>query len=1434
MGDGGDCGGRARVPVFGGDKSYDRWKQELKAWQLVSCVGKKKQAVTVALSFPEGSEVRSKIFEEVNIEELASDDGMKTLLQHLDKWYQKDEMSAAYEAWTKFDTYKKEKESTMEKYILEFVKRNAVLSKYKVVIPNCILAFKILDNAGLEIKDKQIVLTAVSFSEPDKMFDSMQQALKKFFGSQEVLSLGANRTIGLSENSAIVVKSEPIFNTEEVNFAMRGRGQGEFRRGRGRGSVAYRSEKNGQKNYFDRNGKVRKCYVCGSEFHLSPACPKNVYVNSSSEEANKEAESYAVVINHEVMSVLMTESICYAILDTACSSTVCGIDWLAMYIDTLSEEDKMKIEEEESETAFRFGDGNVYKSLKRVKFPVNIVGEKAYVTADVVNSSIPLLFSKKSMKKARMKLDMEKDVAIIHGKVVELGCTSSGHYCLPLKDEKEAWKKTEEIMLTLGDDDKDKKKKIEKLHQQFGHPTCKRLIQLLKDAGVEDEMCFVFTEEVSDSCEICMKYKKTPSRPVVSVNMAKEFNEVVAIDLKEFKRGDIYFLHMVDMATRFSKSCITKSKEPKEIVEKIIEIWLGTGLGAPMKFLCDNGGEFANKLFLEMCENMNIQVMHTAAYSPFSNGLCERNHAVIDEMVVKIMAEQPELPLKIALAWSVNAKNCLQMVGGFSPYQLVYGRNPKLPCTLSDELPALEGITSSEMLAKHLNASHSARKAFITAETSEKIRRALRHKVRSTGREFKNGEKVYFKREEQKEWKGPATVIGHDGKTVILKYGSNIVRVHAIHVQEIPYSFDRNTEEGRNALLNMLRHQKEEEENTRKEKGEIEAVINPVGNIVDDEGCDNIEGNKNHTSIEDTPKDTVVVKSIPKIGQKVRFLLKESDEWLTATIHSRAGKATGKYSNRRNIENEDGNISTIDWKTDVDRWIPVLEEAGVQEPNEIVMACENLEIREIEKAKQEEMNSWKNFGVYVEVPNIGQKALTVRWVITEKEKCNGEKKIKARLVARGFEEKEDIQSDSPTVSKEVLRSFVAILSSKKWTVNSIDIKAAFLQSERFEREVYLIPPIEAGYDGSIIWKLEKCVYGLNDAARKWYLTVKNFLLKMGCYQVKTDPAAFYWYHEGELCGMFLMHVDDFLWGGTKRFENVVIAQIRNNFQVREQSNNVFRYIGLDIVQNEYGVTLHQNKYCKSLESINVNAERGLDKKAICNKEEKDSFRSLVGQLGWLCTNSRPDLSYDVLELSCKVNNPKVEDLIEANKCLRKACTFESNIYFPDLGDISKYKLVVYSDASYANLPDGFSSAEGFVIFLVGENENSCPLYWETKKIRRVVKSTLAAETLAATEAVDMAYYLGNMLSQIIHGEDRPLPVELYVDNRSLYDNVYSVKTVSEKRLRIDIAILKEMVQNGEVNIFWVNSKSQLADVLTKKGVNSLKIAKVFESGSMRL
>ena len=81
--------------------------------------------------------------------------------------------------------------------------------------------------------------------------------------------------------------------------------------------------------------------------------------------------------------------------------------------------------------------------------------------------------------------------------------------------------------------------------------------------------------------------------------------------------------------------------------------------------------------------------------------------------------------LNVAVAWVVSAKNSLANVYGYSPNQLVFGRNPNFPSILTDKLPALDEKTNSEVLLDNLNALHAARKAFVSAEADERIRRAL-------------------------------------------------------------------------------------------------------------------------------------------------------------------------------------------------------------------------------------------------------------------------------------------------------------------------------------------------------------------------------------------------------------------------------------------------------------------------------------------------------------------------------------------------------------------------------------------------------------------------------------------------------------------------------------------------------------------------------------
>jgi len=192
----------------------------------------------------------------------------------------------------------------------------------------------------------------------------------------------------------------------------------------------------------------------------------------------------------------------------------------------------------------------------------------------------------------------------------------------------------------------------------------------------------------------------------------------------------------------------------------------------------DNGGEFSSEEMREVCSILDVETITTAAESPFQNGLCERNHGVIDSMLLKMEEQCPGTPIEVLLSWANMAKNSLQMWHGYSSYQLVFGKNPNLPNIMTAQAPALEGVSTSEMLVRHLNSLHAARRAFIESEADERVRRALRSKVRASEHIlYSPGDRIYYKREAHERWLGPAKVIFQDGKVVFIRHGGTFVRV---------------------------------------------------------------------------------------------------------------------------------------------------------------------------------------------------------------------------------------------------------------------------------------------------------------------------------------------------------------------------------------------------------------------------------------------------------------------------------------------------------------------------------------------------------------------------------------------------------------------------------------------------------------------------------
>ena len=99
-----------------------------------------------------------------------------------------------------------------------------------------------------------------------------------------------------------------------------------------------------------------------------------------------------------------------------------------------------------------------------------------------------------------------------------------------------------------------------------------------------------------------------------------------------------------------------------------------------------------------------------------------------------------------------------------------------LPNNLNDTLPALEKVITSADLALHIATVHSARQAFMKAQTSEKIKIALKKQTQQTQERYKISEEVYYKRNIQwKQWKGPVNVLGQDESVVFLQNGRPII-----------------------------------------------------------------------------------------------------------------------------------------------------------------------------------------------------------------------------------------------------------------------------------------------------------------------------------------------------------------------------------------------------------------------------------------------------------------------------------------------------------------------------------------------------------------------------------------------------------------------------------------------------------------------------------
>ena len=502
-------------------------------------------------------------------------------------------------------------------------------------------------------------------------------------------------------------------------------------------------------------------------------------------------------------------------------------------------------------------------------------------------------------------------------------------------------------------------------------------------------------------------------------------------------------------------------------------------------------------------------------------------------------------------------------------------------------------------------------------------------------------------------------------------------------------------------------------------------------------------------------------------------------------------------------------------------------------------------------------------------------------------------RAKARLCLQGHlcpdARTGQVQVDSPTVERVSTMLFLHLAVSHGWAKNWFigDISNAFLQGAPLigKEPMYMKPPKQGlkGVKPTQLLKLLKPVYGRPDAPRAWYEELARVLTgELGFCKSAIDPAVFMLRNsQGIMIGLMVVHVDDLMvCHDGSEFAQHAVEALAKRFpfgtwdRVADKACGV-TYCGKEIkFQEEAGrssITLSQDGFIDGrLEEMEIGKDRRKAPELYATDEERAEYRSIVGSLQWLATQSRPDISFETNQLQKRIADLRVGDLIRANKAVREAKQNRMRLIFEDLGKDAE--LIVYSDAGlYSSVGVEISerdaddvlqgpldkrlvySQKGGVVGFVkrgstevrGEPGHINILDWRSSTNKRVVESSFAAENHAALMALGMGHFCQVLTSELKFGSDVVgavdddgwsdfVPMTLVTDCKSIYDTVHrDGQHISDKSSLIQAVLLRQMLStrscSAKTRLLWVPTRHQIADGLTKSA-RSKEFREQFRNG----
>jgi ribonuclease HI len=450
-------------------------------------------------------------------------------------------------------------------------------------------------------------------------------------------------------------------------------------------------------------------------------------------------------------------------------------------------------------------------------------------------------------------------------------------------------------------------------------------------------------------------------------------------------------------------------------------------------------------------------------------------------------------------------------------------------------------------------------------------------------------------------------------------------------------------------------------------------------------------------------------------------------------------------------------------------------------------------------------------------------------------------KWKARLVAGGDTQDKSIYDDlsSPTVCLDSVFTIIAIAACEGRKICTIDITGAYLEC--------LLPPGDDVYmvldpvvtkilakldpnaaqhittSGEVLVKLTRALYGCVQSALLWFNKLKDTLERAGFVANAYDMCVFNKMHKGKQITV-AFHVDDLL--VTSESDDAIshlIADLESKFTaVTAERGDKHSYLAMTIEIKKAYYTVSMDGYISTLTAgrkIREVASPANDKlfeeeqdPVPLSNTDKKSFHSDVAKLLFLAKRVKMPCLTAVSSLASRVAAPTQEDMRKLDRVFSYVATSKGQIMkFKVRGNINP---VAFVDASYATQPGG-KSRTGILLKIAG-----CAIAVWSVKQKIVTRSSTEAELVALTEALTNIVWIRRFYE---HQGYRDLPpTVIWEDNMSCIDLITLPRHNRQRTKHLDIRYFyaKELSEQGAIEVRFVPTEHQQADLLTKGMVGS--------------